>query len=68
MGAYPNYEYVTGAKARENYHDNAWAVWVDTPSGGINWDIFLYYPEQNYPERGHGGSLDRVKDWAYVHE
>ena len=68
MGAYPDYEYVTGAKARENYHGNAWAVWVDTPSGGINWDIFLYYPEQNYPERGHGGSLDRVKDWAYVHE
>ena len=68
MAAYPHYEYVTGAKAREHYDGNAWAVWVDSPSGGINWDIFLYYPEQNYPPRGHGGSLERVKDWAYVHE
>jgi hypothetical protein len=68
MAAYPNYEYVTGDKALENYDGNPWAVWVDTPSGGINWDIFLYYPKQNYPQRGHGGSLERIKDWAYVHE
>jgi hypothetical protein len=68
MAAYPKYEYVTGDKALENYDGNPWAVWVDTPSGGINWDIFLYYPKQNYPQRGHGGSLERVKDWAYVHE
>jgi hypothetical protein len=68
MDAYPEYEYVSGNQALENYHGNPWAVWVDTPSGGINWDIFLYYPRQNYPERGHGGWLERVKEWAYVHE
>jgi ABC-type transport system involved in multi-copper enzyme maturation permease subunit len=68
MAAYPKYEYVTGRHAFENYDGNPWAVWVDTPSGGINWDIFLYYPRQNYPQRGHGGYLERVKDWAYVHE
>lgn len=68
MAAYPKYEYVTGDRALENYDGNPWAVWVDSPSGGINWDIFLYYPKQNYPQRGHGGSLERVKDWAYVHE
>ena len=68
MAAYPEYEYVTGDKALENYDGNPWAVWVDTPSGGINWDILLYYPKQNYPQRGHGGSLERLKDWAYVHE
>jgi hypothetical protein len=68
MAAYPEYEYVTGDQALENYDGNPWAVWVDTPSGGINWDILIYYPKQNYPRRGHGGSLERVKDWAYVHE
>jgi ABC-type transport system involved in multi-copper enzyme maturation permease subunit len=68
MAAYPKYEYVTGDRALENYDGNPWAVWVETPSGGINWDIFLYYPRQNYPQSGHGGSLERVKDWAYVHE
>jgi hypothetical protein len=68
LAAYPKYEYVTGDRALENYDGNPWAVWVDTPSGGINWDIFLYYPRQNYPQRGHGGSLERVRDRAYVHE
>jgi hypothetical protein len=68
MAAYPAYEYVTGDTALKHYHGNPWAVWVDTPSGGINWDIFLYYPRQNYPQRGHGGSLESVNDWAYVHE
>ncbi len=68
MAAYPKYEYVTGDQALKNYDGNPWAVWVDTPASGINWDIFLYYPKQNYPQSGHGGSLERVKDWAYVHE
>jgi hypothetical protein len=68
MAAYPKYEYLTGRQTLEQYDGNPWVVWVDTPSGGINWDIFLYYPRQNYPQRGHGGYLERVKDWAYVHE
>jgi hypothetical protein len=39
-----------------------------TPSGGINFDSFLYLPLQNWPERGYGGVLQRIDDWAYVHE
>lgn len=66
--AYPTYEYVTGPTARIHYHGNPWALSVSAPSGGLNWDRFLYYPKQNYPEEGHGGWLERVGDWAYVHE
>jgi hypothetical protein len=29
---------------------------------------FMYSPLPNYPERGYGGSLERVGEWAYVHE
>ncbi len=68
MGAYPEYEYVTGGEARKRYDGNAWVIIVKTPSGGINWDIFIYYPDQNYPEYGHGGRLRKIRDWAYVHE
>jgi hypothetical protein len=68
MGAYPDYEYLAGTEAKSRFHGNPWVLWVDTPSGGINWDMFIYYPRQNYPTYAHGGSLERVKQWAYVHE
>lgn len=68
MAAYPEYEYHTGQEARDQYQDNPWALSVFTPSGGINFDMMLYLPRQNYPERGYGGSLERIGDWAYVHE
>lgn len=68
MGAYPEFRYIAGAAARENYHGNEWVLVVETPSGFINFDIFIYYPRQNYPAVGHGGVLERIRDWAYVHE
>ncbi len=67
MAAYPEYEYVEGERARD-YDENPWALFVPCSSGGMNWDIFLYLPKQNYPGNGYGGSLQRVGDWAYVHE
>lgn len=67
MAAYPSYEFVSGTKAKE-YSENPWALFVPTTSGGLNWDIFLYLPRQNYPREGYGGTLERIGDWAYVHE
>lgn len=68
MMAYPEYEYYTGEVAIENYADNAWALSVFTPSGGINFDMMLYFPNRNYPKRGYGGWLEPIGNWAYVHE
>ncbi len=65
MGAYPNYSYSTNSSG---YLDNPWVIYVFTPSGGINFDQFLYFPLTNYPSLGFGGWLERVGDWAYVHE
>ena len=67
MGAFPAYEYASGDKAKR-FEANPWALYVFTPSGGINFDQFLYFPLQNYPQRGFGGWLERIGDWAYVHE
>ncbi|MBX3342660.1 MAG: hypothetical protein KF711_13800, partial [Nitrospira sp.] len=65
--AYPDYHYYAGTNA-SRYDTNPWVVVVHTPSGGINFDQFMYFPLQNYPPRGYGGSLARIRDWAYVHE
>lgn len=65
MGAYPEYRYSTPAT---NHDGNPWVITVFTPSGGINFDQFMYFPLTNYPKTGYGGWLERVGDWAYVHE
>jgi hypothetical protein len=65
MPSYPNYEYSTES---ERWKGNPWVLYIDTPIGLINWDMFLYFPLQNYPEEGYGGYLQRVGTWAYVHE
>jgi len=68
MMAYPAYNYHVGPECDERFMGNAWAVSVFTPLGGINFDQMLYFPQQNYPAQGYGGSLERIHDWAYVHE
>jgi hypothetical protein len=65
--AYPNYRYYVGPEA-QRYDKNPWVLVIHTPSGGINFDQFMYFPLQNYPQQGYGGSLVRIRDWAYVHE
>ena len=65
MGAYPEYRYSTPAT---NHDGNPWVITIFTPSGGINFDQFMYFPLTNYPKTGYGGWLERVGDWAYVHE
>lgn len=64
MGAYPEYRY----SVTNTYQGNPWMITVFTPSGGINFDQFMYLPLTNYPKAGFGGWLERVGDWAYVHE
>ncbi|MBD3245596.1 MAG: hypothetical protein GF333_01115 [Candidatus Omnitrophica bacterium] len=67
MGAYPEYRYERADSSRQ-WHGNPWVLYVETPLGILNWDIFLYYPEQNYPEYAFGGSIERMRKWAYIHE
>ena len=67
VAAYPEYQYFVGEKAA-SYEGNPWVLYIFTPAGGINFDSFMYFPRQNYPDHGYGGSLERVADWVYVHE
>jgi hypothetical protein len=65
MGAYPKYDYLTSAT---NWYGNPWVLRVSTSLGVLNWDQFIYFPLTNYPATGYGGTLERIGDWAYVHE
>ncbi len=67
MPAYKELRYHTGDEAKD-HEDNPWVLTIFCTSGGINFDQFMYFPRQNYPSQGYGGSLERVRDWAYVHE
>jgi len=68
MMTYPEYQYHTEDVAKTHYSENAWALTVLTPNAGINFDQMMYLPNQNYPKFAFGGWLERVDDWAYVHE
>jgi hypothetical protein len=68
LGLYPEYRYMTGADVSADYHGNKWVLLVPCPRGLLNWDTFLYFPNQRYPETGHGLSFERMGEWAYVHE
>lgn len=63
--AYPDYLLLTGEDARR-FEGNPWVLLV--PVGSLDFDKFLYLPRQNYPERGFGGWIQRMGEWAYVHE
>jgi hypothetical protein len=67
MGAYPEYSY-SRAEEGDDFYGNTWMLSVPTPMGLINWDSFIYLPNGDYPRYGFGGSLERIGEWAYVHE
>jgi hypothetical protein len=45
-----------------------WELRVPCGGGMLNWDTYLYWPTGRYPERTHGGWVERLDTWAYVHE
>ena len=48
---------------------NPWMLTVFTPVGFPDFDQFIYYPSQNYPDYYWGSNpVERIRDWAYVHE
>ena len=68
MGAYPEYRYMVVADG-DQQDGNPWVIIVHTPTGIIDFDEFFYYPLQNYPSQRWGGNgVERVRDWAYMHE
>lgn len=66
--ALPEFEYIQGERATERYHGNPWVLVLETPTGPLKWDRFVYYPLQNYPPLANGGWFEKVAEWGYLHE
>ena len=64
----PPLDIVTDSEKLAEYGNNPWALSALVSRGLSNWDRFIYFPDQEYPERGFGGGLERIGGWAYVHE
>jgi hypothetical protein len=69
MGGYPTYEYKTGREAHQ-WTDDSWLLYVNTPAGGINFDIFIYLPSRNYQKDNlrYDGCSKLIGEWAYIYE
>ncbi len=66
MPAHPKYEY--GCWETDSPRDAAWELRVHCGTGPLNWDSFFYWPTEQYPRHIYGGSVERIGNWAYVHE
>ncbi len=66
IGAFSEYRYVIGEP--DKYDGNPWVLIISPPCPPLGFDKLMYFPQQNYPTHGYGGSVERVGSWAYVHE
>lgn len=67
MAAYPEFELLSGEDAYM-WMDNSWIVRIKTSSGPVNFDQFMYFPNQDYPEELASNRFERLGAWAYYHE
>jgi hypothetical protein len=67
MIAYPEF---SDSKDRNDIQTNSgsYELRIDCPSGGINFDRFIYWPSETYPDRIQDNLVERIHKWAYVHE
>lgn len=65
MVGYPEFRY-TPKQPDSLFRD--YEIWISTSTGLLNWDRFVYWPAQQYPQQMYGGSVENIDGWAYVHE
>jgi hypothetical protein len=65
--AYPRFDYWKDRHDQE-VAPGEYELRIFCPSGGINFDRFIYWPSQNYPPRIQGNGISRIGAWAYMHE
>lgn len=64
---YPEFDYRPGHNDIAAVPDS-YELRIDCPSGGINFDRFIYWPSETYPAWIQGNWTERIGAWAYVHE
>jgi hypothetical protein len=66
VGANPEFQYMVGKQ--DQFDGNPWVLRATPPGLTFGFDCLMYFPLQNYPATGYGGSLERIGKWGYVHE
>lgn len=66
MAAYRKYYYLIGGEAGF-FAGNPWVLQIRAP-WRLSLDEFFYLPLQNYPKDWYGNEIERIGDWAYIHE
>jgi hypothetical protein len=62
LAAYPTYEIHMGTGS-SMWKGNSWVLCVPV---GLGSDLFVYFPNQNYPSEERD-AFERFGDWAYFH-
>lgn len=60
--AYPDFIY------KMEFNPSDYELAVNMSDGMPNWDRFVYWPSEKYPDDMQGGYVDRFRKWAYVNE
>ena len=70
MGRFPSFEYIGPESKGANeaqYPFDSYELRVNLYRF-LQFDRLVYWPEGNYPDAMYGGGVERIGDWAYVHE
>jgi hypothetical protein len=61
----PPLQLVSGEAAAKRFSGNTWALRADVRIGVLNFDEFIYLPQQNYDRYG---AVERIRGWAYLRD
>ncbi len=63
----PRFEYLPD-ETRSGGASGGYELRIQCTSGGIDFDRFIYWPSERYPERFESSTVERIGRWAYEHE
>lgn len=64
---YPEFTYHNGFNDISAVADS-YELRINCSSGGINFDRFIYWPSETYPQRIQDNRTEEIGTWVYVHE
>lgn len=68
MAAYPEYHLEITPSKEQGENRSDWEIYINCSKSLLNFDEFIYRPKQDYEEYKGMGEIERMGDWAYIHE
>lgn len=64
----PRLDLISGEAVEREFPGNTWWLEADVSVGVLNFDRWMYLPQENYPASGPSGTYEPVGGWVYYHE